>query len=168
MSNLRSLHISGSTWIWNDGEVATMLMSAQGEVGKDVQRRAYAVQKRMKRLAPVWSGELQRGIRVESVRESPIGPYSRVVSDAPHTLVAELGRGPVIASGAIGGGRKRKGKSKAKKKLTWGSDRGLASGERPIALKIRLTPGGAFYFATRAGPAGGARFMEGSVDAALD
>jgi hypothetical protein len=67
-----------------------------------------------------------------------------------------------------GGNRKRTVKSKAKGKLTWGSDRGLRAGERPTALKIRLSPGGGFYFASRAGPAAGARFMEGSVDAALD
>lgn len=161
---VRNLRIAGSTFIWRDGEVATLLRSANGEVGKDVQRRAYAVQKRMKRLAPVWSGALRNGIRVESTRESPIGPFSRVVSDAPHTLVAVFGRGEVIASGLRGGGRQRTKISLAKSTLTWGSE----SAGRPLALTIRLSPGGGFYFASKAGPAAGSNFMDASIDAALD
>ena len=170
MSNLRSLNIPGLQLVWLDGEVITLLKSAQGEVGQDVQRRAYAVQKRMKRLAPVWSGELRRGIRVQSVRTSNIGPYSKVVSDAPHTLVAEFGRREVYASGSGSSeaNRQRTGPSKAKTKLTWAQDRGLKPGKKPKALKIRLTPGGAFYYAEKAGRAAGSKFMEGSIDAAID
>lgn len=76
---------------WQEG-VTTLLRSKDGEVAKDVQRRAYAVQKRMKRLAPVRSGSLRRGIKVESVRESSIGPYSKVISTKQHTMAVEYGR----------------------------------------------------------------------------
>ena len=164
----RTVSAPGIIVIFNDGEVGAMLRGSQGEVAQDVQRRAYAVQKRMKRLAPVWSGQLQRGIRVESARSAPDGPAARVVSDAPHTLVAELGRGPVVASGARGGGRRARGRlplSSSKSQLRWGSDR---TGGRPMALTVRLSPGGGFYYAERVGPAAGSRFMENSIDAALD
>lgn len=164
----RRLSIQGGTVIFNDGEIGIMLRSSQGEVGQDVRRRAYAVQKRMKRLAPKWSGELERGIRVESVRETPNGPASRVISDAPHTLVAEVGRGPVIASGAVSTSalRSRSSLQLSGSQLRWGSDR--SGGGRPQALTVRLSPHGDGYFAVRVGPAAGSRFMEGSIDAAID
>lgn len=167
MAGKRTLNVPGLVAIFNDGEIGIMLRGANGEVGQDVQRRAYAVQKRMKRLAPVWSGELRRGIRVESVRSTPDGPASRIISDAPHTIVAEVGRRRVTASGAMSPSARptRSSMSLSKSKLTWGSDR---TNGNPTALKIRLSPGGGFYFATSAGPAAGSRFMEGSIEAALD
>lgn len=167
MAGKRTIHIAGGTLIWDDGEIGIMLRGTNGEVAQDIQRRAYAVQKRMKRLAPVWSGELQRGIHVESVRSTPDGPASRIISDAPHTIVAEVGRGPVVASGLLSpSARPTRGSlSLSKSKLTWGSDR---SGGNPTALKIRLSPGGGFRYATKAGPAAGSHFMENSIDAAID
>ena len=165
MPALRNITVAGSTFIWNDGAVATLLRSADGEVGRDVQRRAYAVQKRMKRNAAVWTGTLRRMIRVESTRSSPIGPFSRVVSDAPHTLVNELGRGAVIPSGLRGGGRERTGGSKARSTLRWGSDR---SGRRAVALRIETSPGGTYFLVSSAGPAEGSNFMRDSIDAAID
>lgn len=162
---LRSLHIKGGSFIFNNGDVAILLRAANGEVGKDVQRRAYAVQKRMKRLAPVHRGELRDGIRVESHRESNQGPISKIVSDAPHTLVAELGRREVRASGAPGGGVRTRGKltAIAKGRLVWGSD----SSASPGLLTFEGKDGG-LISKERVGPARGAKFMERSVDAALD
>lgn len=89
---LRSLNIPGVALNWNNDAVAVILRSKDGEVGKDVQRRAYAVQKRAKRQAPKRYGTLRRGIRVQSVRESPIGPYSTIVSSAAHTWYVIRGR----------------------------------------------------------------------------
>lgn len=131
---------------WRDGEVSTLLRSKDGEVGKDVQRRAYAVQKRMKRAAGYRTGVLRRGIRVESVRESPIGPYSSIVSSAQHTMVHELGR----------------------KEVTRGLDQTVYAGETRDALRFQPKRGAKFIFRNRARAVKGTHFMERSVDAALD
>lgn len=165
--SLRSIHIEGGTLIWDDGAIGIMLRGTNGEVGQDIQRRAYAVQKRMKRLAGKWSGELIRGIHVESIVNAPDGPASRIVSDAPHTIVHEVGRGRVTASGLTSPSQRptRSSRQASKSSLRWGSDPGSTL---PTALTIRLTPGGGFYFATSAGPAAGSKFMENSIDAALE
>jgi hypothetical protein len=143
---LRSLRIGGVYFRWRDGEVATLLRSQDGEVAKDVQRRAYAVQKRMKRAAGYRTGVLRRGIRVESVRESPIGPYASVVSSAPHTMVHELGR----------------------KEVTRGLDQTVYSGEYRDSLRFQPKRGASFIYRNRAAAVRGTHFMENSVDAALD
>lgn len=88
---LRSVRAEGYYWYWNGGAV-TIFRAQNGDVARDVQRRAYAVQKRMKRAAPYRYGTLRRGIRVESVRETPYGPASAVLSTAPHTMAVERGR----------------------------------------------------------------------------
>jgi hypothetical protein len=141
VSNLRSINAPGIYFRWRDGEVTTLLRSKDGEVGQDVQRRAYAVQKRMKRAAGYRSGALRRGIHVESVRESPIGPYSSIVSTAPHTMVHELGRGPVQPLIPIRG---------------------------EYALKFQYKRGQKSMIRFEVKAAKGTHFMENSVDAALD
>jgi len=152
---LRSLRIPGQFhFTWNN-QAVTLLRSKDGEVAQDVQRRAYAVQKRMKRSAPKRRGTLRRGIRVESVRESPIGPYSTVISTAPHTNLAELGRGPVEAWGAgLGAGTE----------ITIDNETvRLAS-----VLRFQYRLGERFSYAPRVKGYKGSHFMENSVDAALD
>lgn len=153
------------TVIRRDGEVAVMLRSANGEVAQDVQRRAYAVQKRMKRLAPVWTGALRDGIHVQS-SVGPNGPVSHVISEAPHTLVAELGRGPVSAGGLVSPSQRRTrvARQLARGRLTWASDR---TDGASLVLTIRLRGGGTLL-RPRAREAEGKRFMLRSVDAALD
>lgn len=182
---LRSLRIEGGTFIWDDGQVGILLRSTKGEVGEDVRRRAYAIQKRMKRLAPVWTGKLRDGIHVESLRETPDGPASRIRSDAPHTLVNELGRGPVHASGmrgtistARGHGGKLSLQSASRSGVIASRSKGSLSGRGgrgKMNLAIPLRPGamppfgkGWGYYVTQVGPAKGSRFMENSVDAAVD
>jgi hypothetical protein len=162
----RRIHIGGGTLIWDDGAIGIMLRGQDGEVAKDVQRRAYAVQKRMKRLAPRGlTGELQRGIHVESAPDTGDGPASRIVSLAPHTIVNEVGRGPVVASGLLSPSARpvRKPGPRASGRLQWGSDR---SSGAPTVLTIK-TAGGVFL-RPMAGEARGSRFMENSIDAALD
>jgi hypothetical protein len=139
--SLRSINAPGIYFQWRDGEVTTLLRAKDGEVGKDVQRRAYAVEKRMKRAAGYRSGALRRGIRVESTRESPIGPYSSVISTAPHTMVHELGRGVVQPLIAIRG---------------------------EYALKFQPKRGMKSIFRFQVAAVKGTHFMENSVDAALD
>ena len=159
----RTIRVAGGVLIWDDGEIGVMLRSQSGDVAGDVRRRVYAVQKRMKRLAPVWSGALRSGIRAESIESSPTGPVGRVVSDAEHTIVAEVGRRAVVASGLQSPSQRPQKFSMelSKSKLRWGN--GTAQ-----ALTIRLAPGGIYFFSATAGPADGARFMERSIDAAVD
>jgi len=166
----RTLVIPGMVAIFDDGEIGIMLRAADGEVGQDVQRRAYAVQKRMKRIAPVFNGDLRDGITVESARQAPDGPASRVISNAPHTLVNELGRGAVMASGLNGYTPTRRqhtrkygsGAAQSTKSL------GNASG-RALALEWRETPGGPLIYSAKTGPVRpGSKFMERSIEAAID
>ena len=139
---LRSLNIVGTRssvyFRWQEG-VTTLLRAKDGEVGRDVQRRAYAVQKRMKRAAPRRRGTLRRGIVVESVRESDIGPYSKVVSTAEHTMVQEYGRKALTSKFGPG-----------------------------YTMKFQPFLGMKSIFRYEVGPAKGTHFMERSVDAALD
>jgi len=147
---LRSLNIPGLALQWNSGAVGVLLRSKDGEVGKDVQRRAYAVQKRAKRQAPYRYGTLRRGIRVESVRESPIGPYSTVTSNAKHTWYVIAGRPEVSPD-----------PSRAQKVYL--------EGEYPPALKFQPRRGSRNIF--RYGPVAAVKpnnFLEDSIDAALD
>jgi hypothetical protein len=137
---LRSIRAEGYYWRWEQGAV-TILRSANGEVAQDVQRRAYAVQKRMKRAAGYRTGVLRRGIKVESVRESPDGPKSAVISTAEHTMVHERGRGAV---------------------------RPIVPNRGEYALRFQPKRGSRFIFRFEVGPAKGTKFMENSVDAALD
>jgi len=161
----RKIVVKGGTIIFDDGQIGIMLRSARGEVGKDVQRRAYAVQKRMKRLVKVVTGELRNGIRVESVRESPQGPASRVVSDAPHTLVNELGRGPVHATGRASATKIRSNQTQTTGGLRWGSD--PSTGSRSGWLRFANRSGNIVFFRDVPG-AEGSGFMEKSIDAAID
>ena len=119
-----------------------MLRGADGEVAKDVQRRAYAVQKRMKRLAPKRSGALRRGIHVKSNPGSDTeAPSAAIISMAQHTMAVEYGRKglkPVIP----------------------------IQGE--YALKFQPKRGAKSIFRFEVGPTTATHFMERSVDAALD
>ncbi|GEM_PF-3268270 len=163
--SVRKLKIDGGTVIFNDGAVGIMLRSANGDVGRDVQRRSYAVQKRMKRLAPVKSGKLRNGIRVESVRESPEGPASRVISDAPHTLVNEFGRGPVNAPGRSGSMRVRPGQPQVAGGLRWSSDPSTSGRSGWLRFENKS---GNLVFVRGVARAEGSDFMKNSIDAALD
>jgi acylphosphatase len=148
--SLRSLNIPGVALNWNDGQVAVLLRSKEGEVAKDVQRRAYAVQKRAKRQAPYRYGTLRRGIRVKSVRESPIGPYSTIVSTAKHTWYVIAGRPEVEPD-----------PSRAQKVYL--------EGEYPPALKLVPYRGSKAMFTY--GPVRAVEpnnFMEDSIESALD
>lgn len=146
---LRSISAEGYFFRWGQGAV-TILYSADGDVGKDVQRRAYAVQKRMKRNAGFNTGVLRRGITVESVRETPGGgPKAAVISSAPHTMVHELGRGPVRVSA----GRMPKK---------------IRAGESRPALRFQPKRGMRSIYRFEVKAAAGTHFMERSVDAALD
>ena len=150
---LRNLNISGTRYSvyfrWQEG-VTTLLRSKDGEVAKDVQRRAYAVQKRMKRAAGYRYGTLRRGIHVESVRESPDGPYSKVVSTAQHTMVHEYGRKEIVPNS-----------SRAQSVYL--------EGEYPPALRFFYRRGERKpTFRRKVRAVKGTHFMENSVDAALD
>lgn len=145
-----------------------MLYGVNGEVGEDIRRRAYAVQKRMKRLAPVDTGQLRSSIKVESVRESSKGPVSKVYADVPHAIVAEVGRRPVKAAGTYynldNRPRRATGSAVASGKLKWGRD---GSG-RPKTLAFTNKSGDLVFPESVPGTKPGARYMENSIDAALD
>ena len=168
---LRSLNIPGKVGIVRVNvdrrAVAVMLYGAQGEVGQDIRRRAYAVQKRMKRLAPVNTGQLRDSIRVESVRESSKGPVSKVYADVPHAIVAEVGRRPVKAAGTYNNlnnrPRRATGSAVASGKLKWGRDGSGTAKTLAFANKS-----GDIIFPESVAKAKGARYMERSIDAALD
>lgn len=141
---LRSVRAAGYYWRWERGAVL-ILESKDGDVARDVQRRAYAVQKRMKRRAGYRYGTLRRGIRVESVRESPTGPKAAVISTAQHTMVHERGRKAIVRGPGPGVG-------------TYAQD----------SLKFQPVRGARSIFRFRVDAAKGTKFMESSVDAALD
>lgn len=143
---LRSLRIGGVAFRW-ESAVTVLLRGKNGEVAQDVQRRAYAVQKRAKRAAPYRYGTLRRGIKVESVRESPIGPYSTVTSTAKHTWYVIAGRPEV----------------------TRGLDQVVYSGEYRDSLKFFPKRGSREpIFRNKVKAVKPNQFMENSIDAALD
>lgn len=92
---LRSIRAEGAYFAWNGG-AEVLLRSQQGEVAKDVQRRAHAVAKRMKRKAGYRYGTLRKGIRSESIQRAEKGPLAYVVSTAEHTMVHERGRKALV------------------------------------------------------------------------
>lgn len=158
---LRSLRIPGVAFRWE--EAATVLLrSRDGEVAKDVQRRAYAVQKRAKRQAPYRYGTLRRGIKVESVRESPIGPYSTVTSNAKHTWYVIAGRPEVWPDERI----TRKAETRQAKQGVK-----FRAREEDLRPALRFQPRRGMKFIFRYGPVRAVapnNFMEDSIDAALD
>lgn len=167
----RSLNIPGKVGVVrvnvNRAAVAVMLYGANGEVGEDIRRRAYAVQKRMKRLAPVDTGQLRNSIKVESVRESSKGPVSKVYADVPHAIVAEVGRRPVKAGGTYNNPsnrpRRATGSAVASGRLVWGRDSSVIAARLAFRNKA-----GDMIFPESVAKAKGARYMQRSIDAALD
>jgi Bacteriophage HK97-gp10, putative tail-component len=169
----RSLRIPGRVGIANvrldfdRAAIAVLLYGANGEVGEDIRRRAYAVQKRMKRLAPVDTGQLRDSITVQSTRESSKGPISRVYADVPHAIVAEVGRRPVRAGGTYNNLNNRPTRVTASRKasgnLVWGRDTEVIS--KRLAFHNKK---GDLVFPESVAEAKGARYMERSIDAALD
>jgi hypothetical protein len=161
----RSLRIEGVTLFWKVDQIAVMLRSKDGEVAKDVQRRAYAVQKRAKRQAPYRYGTLRRGIRVESTRESPTGPYSTVVSTARHTLYVVFGRPEVRPDERM----TRKADVRQTSVTAKGRKFTARESELRPALKFQAYRGQRKIF--RYGPVRAVKpnnFMQDSIDAALD
>ena len=159
---LRSLNIPGVALNWNNDAVAVILRSKDGEVAKDVQRRAYAVQKRAKRQAPYRYGTLRRGIKVNSVRESPIGPYSTIVSSAKHTWYVIAGRPEVSPDERL----TRKGEAR---QVERGSKFQVRESELRPALKFQPRRGQKKIF--HYGPVRAVKpnnFLEDSIEAALD
>lgn len=142
---LRSLRIPGAQLTWTEA-AGILLTSTDGEVAKDVQRRAYAVQKRMKRLAGYRYGTLRRGIRVESSQYREGLHISRVTSSAPHTIVHEFGR----------------------KEVTRGVGQVVYSGEYRDSLKFQAYRGQRKIFRNKARAVKATNFMQRSIDAALD
>ena len=158
----RSLNIPGVVFQWRNETVSAILRSKDGEVAKDVQRRAYAVQKRAKRQAPHRYGTLRRGIKVESVRESPIGPYSTVVSTAKHTLYVIFGRPEVRPDMRL----TRRGEAR---QIERGAKFVARESELRPALKFVPKRGSSAIF--RYGPVAAVKpnnFLEDSIDAAAD
>ena len=80
----------------NEGEVRILLSGPTGEVSRDIQRRARAVQKRAQYAAPYRTGELRHSISVNT-RYPSEGAVADISADAPHALVIELGRKKVEA-----------------------------------------------------------------------
>lgn len=157
---LRNLNIPGVAFRWDPNAVSVLLKSKDGEVAKDVQRRAYAVQKRAKRRAPYRYGTLRRGIKVESVRESPIGPYSTVSSNAKHTWYVIAGRPEVSAD--------ERYTRKAEARFAKGKK---AANTHDLLPALRFQPKRGARFIFRYGPVAAVKpnnFMEDSIDAALD
>lgn len=144
-----------------------MLYGTQGEVAADIRRRAYAVQKRMKRLAPVDTGQLRNSIKVQSVQESSVGPLSKVYADVPHAIVAEVGRRAVKAGGTYNNLDNRPKRVTASRvasgNLVWGRDTKVIS--KRLAFRNKK---GDLIFPERVAEAKGAHYMERSIDAALD
>ena len=95
MAGNRTIFASGRLDInWDEGAIRILLSGPQGEVSKEVRRRATAVQKRAKRAAPFKTGELRREIHVNT-RYPSEGAVADISSEAPHALVIEFGRGTV-------------------------------------------------------------------------
>jgi len=175
---MRNLNIPGIRVWYNKSDVRILLYSSRGEVGKDVQRRAYAVQKRMKRLAPVWSGQMRDKIYVKSTRETSEGPIAEVISPATQTLVAEFGRREVKASGLYNSPKNLRKRvtigPKARGRLRWGREN--SASPKVLSIRVGWTPGrskslvggSGVVYRPRARAAKGTHFMERSVDAALD
>lgn len=169
----RSLSIPGRLTIaknvglnFDRNAVAIMLYGTNGEVAQDIQRRAYAVQKRMKRLAPVKTGELRDSIRVTSLQETARGPMSKVYSDVPHAIVAEVGRRSVKASGTYrdpnNRPRRATGSAIASAKLYWGRD-----GPGTAKTLVFENKQGDLVFPESVPAAKGSGYMSKSIDAAL-
>lgn len=146
-----------------------MLYGTQGEVAADIRRRAYAVQKRMKRLAPVDTGQLRDSIKVQSVQETSVGPLSKVYADVPHAIVAEVGRRPVKAGGTYNNLNNRPqratGGAVASGRLVWGRDTSVISNYLYFYGKGKTE--GILIRKESVAKAKGARYMEKSIDAAL-
>lgn len=84
---------------WDEGKIRILLSGQTGDVSKEIQRRARAVQKRAQYKAPFRTGELRHSISVNT-RYPSEGAVAEVTASAPHALAVEFGRKRIDLTGS--------------------------------------------------------------------
>ncbi len=96
--------------VWHDARLREMVLGRDGEVARDVNRRARAVMRRLKSTGPILSGTLRRSWRLTQMETGRSGPSQGVETDVPYIWPVVSGRKavkPVSARAlrfSVGGG----------------------------------------------------------------
>lgn len=85
------------TFQWNETTLRHMLYGEDGEVGKDVTRRARAVLRKLQTTGPHLSGTLRRSWRMTPMETTPSGPSQGIETDVPYVWPLVSGRKRVVA-----------------------------------------------------------------------
>jgi hypothetical protein len=82
--------------IWRNAETNFLLKSPQGEVGRDLMRRAVAVQQAAKAQVGVKTGELRKSIHIRRRPNNPAGQQIEVGSNLKYALLHHEGTKPHV------------------------------------------------------------------------
>lgn len=86
--------------VWNQAHLRQMLHGRDGEVARDVNRRARAVMRRVKSTGPNLSGTLRRSWHLTPLETGPGGPSQAVETDVPYIWPIVSGRKAVKPTNA--------------------------------------------------------------------